>query len=108
MDLENLCRVIQERLSYVPSHPTSLLDGLEVCIGAIDSIVPENSSVAEISLSREMIIMIGRWLGNEERIKTLISSMPLSDGVIGEQLAEQLVRDGTRDPSTDLLLLLYI
>ncbi|CAB4317029.1 unnamed protein product [Prunus armeniaca] len=93
-DLENLCRVIQERLSYVPSHPRSLLDGFEVCIGAIDSIVAENASVAEISLSREMIIIIGRWLGNEERIKSLISSVPLSDGVIGEQLAEQLVRDG--------------
>ncbi|BFG38061.1 hypothetical protein CerSpe_243350 [Prunus speciosa] len=93
-DLENLCRVIQERLSYVPSHPRSLLDGFEVCIGATDSIVAENASVAEISLSREMIIIIGRWLGNEERIKSLISSVPLSDGVIGEQLAEQLVRDG--------------
>ncbi|KAL6272895.1 hypothetical protein ACE6H2_023587 [Prunus campanulata] len=93
-DLENLCQVIQERLSYVPSHPRSLLDGFEVCIGATDSIVAENASVAEISLSREMIIIIGRWLGNEERIKSLISSVPLSDGVIGEQLAEQLVRDG--------------
>ncbi|PQP94893.1 hypothetical protein Pyn_04462 [Prunus yedoensis var. nudiflora] len=100
-DLENLCRVIQERLSYVPSHPRSLLDGFEVCIGATDSIVAENASVAEISLSREMIIIIGRWLGNEERIKSLISSVPLSDGVIGEQLAEQLVRDGMSDPCID-------
>ncbi|PRQ44758.1 putative ABC transporter, P-loop containing nucleoside triphosphate hydrolase [Rosa chinensis] len=94
VDLDKLCRVIQERLSYVPSHPMSLLDGLEVCIGATDSIVAENASVAEISLSREMIIMIGRWLGNEERIKPLISSTPLSDGVLGEQLFEQLDRDG--------------
>lgn len=61
----------------------------------------ENASVAEISLSREMIIIIGRWLGNEERIKSLISSVPLSDGVIGEQLAEQLVRDGMSDPIID-------
>ncbi|KAL6133968.1 hypothetical protein ACLB2K_066201 [Fragaria x ananassa] len=94
VDLDKLCRVIQERLSYVPSHPRSLLDGLEVCIGAIDSIMAENASVAEISLSREMIIMIGRWLGNEERIKPLISPTPLSDGVLGEQLFEQLDRDG--------------
>ncbi|XP_050384666.1 ABC transporter A family member 1 isoform X4 [Argentina anserina] len=94
MDLDKLCRVIQERLSHVPSHPRSLLDGLEVCIGATDSIVAENASVAEISLSREMIIMIGRWLGNEERIKPLICPTPLSDGVLGEQLFEQLDRDG--------------
>ncbi|CAN6577001.1 unnamed protein product [Malus baccata var. baccata] len=93
VDLQNLCRVIQEWLSSVPSHPRSLLDGLEICIGA-DSILAENATVAEISLSREMIIMIGRWLGNEERIKTLISPLPISDGVIGEQLIEQLVRDG--------------
>lgn len=48
----------------------------------------------EISLSQEMIILIGRWLGNEERVKTLVSSAPISDGVFGEQLSEQLVRDG--------------
>ncbi|XP_068308937.1 ABC transporter A family member 1-like [Pyrus communis] len=94
VDLENLCRVIQEWLSSVPSHQRCLLDGLEVCIGAIDSIVAENATAAEISLSRDMIIMIGRWLGNEERIKTLLSPLPISDGVIGEQLIEQLVRDG--------------
>lgn len=96
VDLDKLCRAIKERLSYVPSHPRSLLDGLEVCIGATDSIVVENASVAEISLSQEMIIMIGRWLGNEERIKPLISSTPLSDGMLGEQLFDQLVRDGMR------------
>ncbi|RVW16551.1 ABC transporter A family member 1 [Vitis vinifera] len=49
--------------------------------------------LAEISLSPEMIVMIGRWLGNEERISTLISSTPVSDGVFGEQLSEQLFRD---------------
>ncbi|KAK6289772.1 hypothetical protein POUND7_001313 [Theobroma cacao] len=93
-DLENLCRIIQERLFDIPSHPRSLLDDLEVCIGGIDSIVSENASVAEISLSEEMIVIVGRWLGNEERIKTLISSRPISDGLFGEQLSEQLVRDG--------------
>ncbi|XP_022766656.1 ABC transporter A family member 1 isoform X4 [Durio zibethinus] len=93
-DLENLCRIIQERLFDIPSHPRSLLDDLEVCIGGIDSITSENASVAEISLSKEMIIVVGRWLGNEERIKTLISSRPVSDGLFGEQLSEQLVRDG--------------
>ena len=93
--MENLCRIIQERLFDMPSHPRSLLGDLEVCIGGIDSIKSENASVAEISLSREMIITIGRWLGNEERMKTLVSAKPISDGVFSEQLSEQLVRDGT-------------
>jgi ATP-binding cassette subfamily A (ABC1) protein 3 len=94
VDLEKLCRIIQERLFDIPSHPRSLLDDLEVCIGGIDSIASENPSAAEITLSREMIISIGRWLGNEERTKTLVSSTLFSDGNFGEQLSEQLVRHG--------------
>ncbi|PPD73624.1 hypothetical protein GOBAR_DD29449 [Gossypium barbadense] len=93
-DLENLCRIIQEMLFDIPSHPRSLLNDLEVCIGAIGSITSGNASVAEISLSKEMIIVVGRWLGNEERVKTLISSRSNSDGLFGEQLSEQLVREG--------------
>ncbi|KAB1222272.1 ABC transporter A family member 1 [Morella rubra] len=93
-DLENLCRLIQERLFNIPSHPRSLLDDLEVCIGGIDSIESESASASEISLSKEMIITIGRCLGNEERTKSLVSSAPVSDGIFGEQLAEQLVRHG--------------
>ncbi|XWS56284.1 hypothetical protein CRYUN_Cryun09bG0072800 [Craigia yunnanensis] len=93
-DLGNLCRIIQERLFDIPSNPRTLLDDLEVCIGGIDSITSEHASVAEISLSKEMIIVVGRWLGNGERIKSLISSRPISDGLFGEQLSEQLVRDG--------------
>ncbi|KAJ6747501.1 ATP-BINDING CASSETTE SUB-FAMILY A (ABC1) MEMBER 3B [Salix koriyanagi] len=31
---------------------------------------------------------------NEESVKRLVSSTPISDGVFGEQLSEQLVRDG--------------
>ncbi|GKU89849.1 hypothetical protein SLEP1_g3933 [Rubroshorea leprosula] len=94
VDMDNLCRVIRERLFDLPSHPRSLLDDLEVCIGGIDSIIPVEASIAEISMSREMIISVGCWLGNEERVKTLTSSRPLSDGHFGEQLAEQLMRDG--------------
>ncbi|KAL4325993.1 hypothetical protein GQ457_11G008730 [Hibiscus cannabinus] len=93
-DMENLCHIIQEMLFDIPSHPRSLLNDLEVCIGGIDSITSENASVAEISLSKEMIIVVGRWLGNEERVKTLISSRPIADGLFGEQLSEQLIRDG--------------
>ncbi|MED6170830.1 ATP-binding cassette sub- A member 1 [Stylosanthes scabra] len=93
-DLQTLCQAIQERVFDVPSHPRSLLSDLEVCIGGPDSIRAENSSIAEISLTRGMIGLIGRWLGNEERVKTLISCTPVSDGASGEQLSEQLFRDG--------------
>ncbi|KAI9080732.1 hypothetical protein K1719_037245 [Acacia pycnantha] len=92
-DLEILCKAIQERLFDVPSHPRSLLDGLEICIGGADSI-SSDSSFSEVSLSREMIVFIGRWLGNEERIKMLISYTPVSDGASSELLSEQLFRDG--------------
>ncbi|KAJ0099984.1 hypothetical protein Patl1_20485 [Pistacia atlantica] len=100
MDLENFCRVIRQRLFDIPSHPRSLLDDLEVCIVGPDSITSENASVAEISLSKEMIVTIGRWLGNEERTKTLISSTSVSGGSFGEQLTEQLIRHGMNDPFT--------
>lgn len=94
VDLANLCQIIQERLFDIPSHPRSLLDDLEVCIGGIDSVASENPSAAEISLSKEMIIAVGRYLGNEERTKALVLSTPVSDGIFGEQLSEQLVRHG--------------
>ncbi|KAJ4706360.1 ABC transporter A family member 1-like [Melia azedarach] len=94
VDLENLCRMIQRRLFDIPSHPRSLLDDLEVCIGGIDSISSDDASAAEISLSQEMILIIGHWLGNAERVKTLINSTSVPDGFFGEQLSEQLIRDG--------------
>ncbi|KAI4300797.1 hypothetical protein L6164_034132 [Bauhinia variegata] len=93
-DLEILCQAIQEKLFDTPSHPRSLLDDLEVCIGGTNSIVSENVSITEISLSQEMIVLIGCWLGNEERVKTLVSGTPVADGVFNEQLSEQLFRDG--------------
>ncbi|KAH9679355.1 ABC transporter A family member 1 [Citrus sinensis] len=95
VDLEDLCQIIQERVFDIPSQRRSLLDDLEVCIGGIDSISSENATAAEISLSQEMLLIVGRWLGNEERIKTLISSSSSPDRIFGEQLSEQLVRDGT-------------
>ncbi|KAH7855874.1 hypothetical protein Vadar_029947 [Vaccinium darrowii] len=94
VDLENLCRIIQEKLFDIPTHPRSLLSDLEVCIGGSDCITSESASVAEISLSEEMIVVIGGWLGNQERVGTLVSSICDSAGVYGEELSEQLVRDG--------------
>lgn len=94
VEMENLCRIIQRKLYDIPSHSRSILTDLEVCVGGNDSITSESASIAEISFSKESIIKIGQWLGNEERIQMLISSIPVPDGVFGEQLCEQLVRDG--------------
>ncbi|GAV57854.1 ABC_tran domain-containing protein/ABC2_membrane_3 domain-containing protein [Cephalotus follicularis] len=94
VELENFCRIIQEMLFDFPSHSRILLDDLEVCMSGVESITSENASVAEIRLSQGMIMILGRWLGNEERIKSLISSRFGADGASGEQLSEQLVRDG--------------
>ncbi|KOM38757.1 hypothetical protein LR48_Vigan03g213900 [Vigna angularis] len=93
-DLQTLCQDIQERLLEVPSHPRSLLNDLEICIGGTDSVTSGNTSIAEISLTREMISLIGHWLGNEERVKTLISCTPIFEGASQEQLSEQLFRGG--------------
>ncbi|KAF7819038.1 ABC transporter A family member 1 isoform X1 [Senna tora] len=100
VDMEILCKAIQERHFDIPSHPRSLLDDLEICIGGADSISSENASIAEISLSREMIVLIGRWLGNEERTKVLICT-PVCDGGFSEQLSEQLFRDGMYEHSIE-------
>lgn len=92
-DLENLCRIIQGRLFNVP-HQRSLIEDLEICIVGINSIAAENATVAESSMSQEMIVTISRWLGNEERTRELLSSMNASSGASADQLSEQLVRDG--------------
>ncbi|CAJ2671488.1 unnamed protein product [Trifolium pratense] len=94
VDLQTLCQAIQEMLFDVPSQPRSLLNDLEICIGGADSSASGNTSIAEISLTSEMIGLIGRWLGNEERVKTLMRCTPDCDGASQEQLSEQLFRDG--------------
>ncbi|CAL1377626.1 unnamed protein product [Linum trigynum] len=94
-DLQQLCQAIQEKLFDIPSQKRSLLGDLEVCIGSSSSSTSDAASVAEISLSQETMILIGCWLGNEERVKKLVSSSPSDpNGMLDEQLAEQLVRDG--------------
>lgn len=93
-ELNKLCQTIQEFVFDMPCHPKGILGDLEDCIGASNSVVSENASVAEICLSREIILVIGRWLGNEMRIRTLVNTTPVSNGMFGEQLSEQLIRDG--------------
>ena len=57
-------------------------------------------NVSEISLTREMISAISFHLGHEERIRILLSSDASTSNksslneMIGEQLSEQLLRDG--------------
>ena len=45
VDMENLCQTIQSRPFDIPSHPRSLLDDLEVCIGRNNSVTSENVSI---------------------------------------------------------------
>jgi len=106
VDLQTLCQTIQEILFDVPSQPRSLLNDLEICIGGADSVTSGNTSIAEISLTSEMIGLIGRWLGNEERVKTLTCCTPVYDGASQEQLSEQLLRDGVCKPSFQNLILI--
>ncbi|KAF9597369.1 hypothetical protein IFM89_017715 [Coptis chinensis] len=89
-ELSELCRRIQEMLLDMPCHPKGILSDLEDCIGGSDSIASENVSVAEISLSLEMIIAVGGWLGNETRISSLVSPTLflmecLTAGMTGEE-----------------------
>ncbi|KAL8489520.1 hypothetical protein ACS0TY_025437 [Phlomoides rotata] len=91
LDLDAMCRSIQEKFFHIPSHPRSILNDLEVCIGGTNFTA---ETATEISLTSEMIGTIGRWLGNEERVQTLVSADSNSRGFFGEQLSEQLLRDG--------------
>ncbi|XP_047959280.1 ABC transporter A family member 1 [Salvia hispanica] len=92
LELDVMCQTIQEKFFNMNSPPRSILNDLEGCIGRADSIAAE--TVAEISLSNEMIVAIAQWLGNEERVHTLVSANRDSRGAFGEQLSEQLLRDG--------------
>lgn len=93
LEIDDLCKNTQEILLDFPNHTRSILGDIETCIVGSSSV--SSKSVAEISLTRDMIISIARMFGNEESINTIISSNPISDGVFGEQLSEQLLRDGT-------------
>lgn len=92
LDLDVMCQTIQDKFFHMASPPRSILNDLEGCIGRADCSGAE--TVAEISLSNEMIVTIARWLGNEERVQTLVSANRDSRGAFGEQLSEQLLRDG--------------
>ncbi|KAL7138460.1 hypothetical protein ABFS83_10G166000 [Erythranthe nasuta] len=91
-DLDAMCQTVQEKFFDIPIHPRSILNDLEICIGGIEGNLGETA--AEISLSNEMVLTIGRWLGNGERVEALVSGDSDSCGVLDEQLSELLLRDG--------------
>ncbi|KAL7097878.1 hypothetical protein ACP275_10G171500 [Erythranthe tilingii] len=91
-DLDAMCHTVQEKFFDVPCHPRSILNDFEICIGGIEGNLAETA--AEISLSNEMVLTIGRWLGNGERVEALVSGDSDSCGVLDEQLSELLLRDG--------------
>ncbi|KAK8955097.1 ABC transporter A family member 1 [Platanthera zijinensis] len=91
LNVDDLCKSIQELLHDFPKDARSIIGDLETCI--LGSSLIASKSIAEISLTTGMIILIARLFGNEDSIKTIVSSNPVSDGVFGEQLSEQLLRD---------------
>ncbi|KAL2225965.1 UNVERIFIED_CONTAM: ABC transporter A family member 1 [Sesamum indicum] len=91
-DLNSTCQAIRETFFDLPSHTRSIFSDLEVCIGGTDVLAADKA--AEISLSKEIIVAIGRWFGNAERVESLVSAASDSCGVFSEQLSEQLRRDG--------------
>ncbi|KAK8968518.1 ABC transporter A family member 1 [Platanthera guangdongensis] len=93
LNVDDLCKSIQELLHDFPKDARSIIGDLETCI--LGSSLIASKSIAEISLTTGMIILIARLFGNEDSIKTIVSSNPVSDGVFGEQLSEQLLRDGS-------------
>lgn len=93
VNVDDLSKSIQELLHDFPKDGRSIIGDLETCI--LGSSLIASKSIAEISLTTGMIILIARMFGNEDSIKTIVSSNPVSDGVFGEQLSEQLLRDGS-------------
>lgn len=93
IEIDAVCRTIQQLLFDFPSHSRSLLSHLETCIGGNGNLLLEN--VSEICLTREMVSLITRMLGNEDCGKTVLCSKRVTDGVFAEQISEQLTRDGT-------------
>lgn len=99
MELESICHIIKEKLLSVSSQSRGILGDLEACIGGRDLITSENPSFAEITMTLEMISIIGDWLGNKDRVDSLIKSKSVPDGILDCQLSEQLIRDGKLEHS---------
>ncbi|CAM9002500.1 unnamed protein product [Rhodiola kirilowii] len=94
LELESLSHMVKEKLLGVSYQRRGILGDLEACIGVGDLITSENASVAEITMTPEMISIVGNWLGNKDRVDTLINLTSTPDGILDYQLSEQLIRDG--------------
>ncbi|CAM8991824.1 unnamed protein product [Rhodiola kirilowii] len=88
LELESLSHMVKEKLLGVSYQRRGILGDLGACIGVRDSITSENASVAEINMTPEMISIIGNWLGNKDRVDTLINLTSTPDGILDYQLSE--------------------
>ncbi|KAJ4767254.1 ABC transporter A family member 1 [Rhynchospora pubera] len=93
-ELDALCQTIQSALFDLSNHSKSILGDLETCIGVAGKSLSDN--IAEISLTRDMVVVVGRFLGDEEFVQPIVcsDSVIVDDSTFGEQLSEQLARDG--------------
>ncbi|WOK95547.1 ABC transporter A family member 1 [Canna indica] len=92
LEIEKLCRIIQEKLFDIPSTSRSILSDLEMCIGGTGTKSSDN--ISEISLSKEMIHLVSYMLRNVETVQITPLLVPSSDGLFGEQFSDQLFCDG--------------
>lgn len=78
------------------NHPKSTMDDLETCTGVAGKSLSKNAP--EISLTRDMVLRVAKFLGDEEFLQPIVCSDPVnvSATAFGEQLSEQLARDGTK------------
>lgn len=94
-ELDALCQRIQSAIYDLLNHPKSIIVDLETCSGMAGKSLSNNRP--EISLTRDMVLRVGKFLGDEEFVQPIVcsDSVNVSDSVFGEQLSEQLARDGT-------------
>ncbi|XP_078148271.1 ATP-binding cassette A1 isoform X2 [Carex rostrata] len=93
-DVDALCRTIQSAVFDLLNHPKSTMDDLETCTGVAGKSLSKNAP--EISLTRDMVLRVAKFLGDEEFLQPIVCSDPVnvSATAFGEQLSEQLARDG--------------
>ncbi|KAJ3669241.1 hypothetical protein LUZ60_011191 [Juncus effusus] len=82
-ELDALCRKIQSILIESSNYPKSIISDIETCIGVSGKSHFDN--ISEISLTKEMIVLVSQVFGKD---------FSMNDGVFEEQLSDQLTRDG--------------
>jgi hypothetical protein len=95
-ELDALCNRIRSAIYDLAYHPKSHTDDLETCSGMAGKTLSKN--ILEVTLTRDMVLHVGKFLGDEEFVQQIVCSDPVTvnDSVFGEQLSEQLARDGMK------------